>query len=312
MTRQIYVENYLEDEIPASPRDLAPFLKSILKRRSVETRPDIEDPSILWPYEFFGLDSQSIYGEADSYQQHQILKNLCQSKLEEALYIEKSGMTYAAKMALLAKNPHERSLYNMLSADEALHFQMIASWVPEPRAPGRQPFLKVLNQVVENGGYASLIFVAQVLLEGWGLSHYLGLYKSCLNPHLQASLKSILKDEAIHHGSGLVLTKQNPFIGGEKDLVYTIIHDFFQLVRLGPLGLATEIAEASGGLTSNQSDMIFQEHDAQRKIHADLKTLTELIEEHSPDPDLSGFVRAQGLDQPASAQEFREACKTLI
>lgn len=306
----VAVDNMLENIDCTPSKDIAPFLKSILKNKSGRSNGSENfDYAIYWDSSFYGLDKIGLYNESSEEIKSNILTLMTRGTLEEGLFIEKSGMTYTAKMALLARENDERSLYNMLAADEATHFQLIASWMPNPRSHERQPFLSVLNQIVEQGGYASLIFIAQVLLEGWGLSHYMSLFKYCRNEDLKTVFKMILQDEAIHHGSGIVLTKKNPFTGVERDLVYTVIHDFFQMVRLGPVRMAREISEEVGGLTQPQLEQIFIEHGAEQKVHASLVSLLKIVEDHSPDPDLAIFIRKQGLDKPVSDTEFARYCK---
>lgn len=274
-----------------------------MQRRGSQRCKAAED--IYWQSDFFGLNGCSFWENLDEETKGSVVKELNQKTLEEAFYIEKSGMTYTAKMSLLAETNEERSLYGMLSADEAVHFHMISSFMShEPSSHEDQPFLQLLDEVVYHGSFSALIFIAQVLLEGWGLSSYMGLLKASRNLHMTETLRSILNDEAIHHGSGIVMTKRHPLVGQDLEMVQEVLVKFFDLVRAGPVRTAATIAKSYGGFSKKDFVDLYREMDAEKQVMTNLGALTHLIDEHCTTPKLAEFIRAQKLDQPVNESEF--------
>ena len=303
MSRTVTINNLLgETQTKPSP-DLSPFIRAVLQKRGT---PSLRAPKdVYWMPDYFGLDKTSLWKKLGAEQKARVLQRLNKGLLEESFYIEKSGMTYTSKMALLAETNDERSLYTMLSCDEAVHFHLIASRIQgEPSPYDEQPFLVLLNKAVLEGGYSSLIFIAQVLLEGWGLSHYHSLLKNCVCDDLSNVFRMILKDEAIHHGSGLVMTKKHPFVKDEKEMVFTIIKEFFSLVRVGPLRVASALAQEAGGLSESELIGIFNELNGPASIEENLNTLTKLVRENTPDSSLPDFIERNGLNKASSGEEF--------
>ena len=308
MSREIEIKNILDQRQTRPSPDLAPFIRAVLQKRSAIVNPN--KPEIYWLPEYFGLHKLKIGQEAAPEQQGRILRSLNQGLVEESFYIEKSGMTYTSKMSLLAELNDERSLYNMLAADEAVHFQMISSYLLDEPAPyEQQPFLRLLDAAVHEGGYSSLIFIAQVLLEGWGLAHYMSLLKNCQNEDFRGVFRMILNDEAIHHGSGLVMTRKHPFLNQDKDIVLSIIKEFFSLVQIGPLRIASAIAQELGSLNKSDLVTIFDELEAKQSITENLSTLKKLVREHTPDSSLIQFIETNRLDISSSNTQFAEFLK---
>lgn len=306
MSKQILVNNLLSERQCRPKADLSPFISAVLQKRNVALYKG--DRQVYWHPSFFGLDQLQIWPQLGEEQQGQVLFKLNQLLVEESFYIEKSGMTYTSKMALLAETNDERSLYNMLAADEAVHFQLISSYLlEEPGSFEQQPFLQLLDHVVHEAGYGSLIFIAQVLLEGWGLAHYLSLLKNCCNQEFSQVFRTILNDEAIHHGSGLVMTRRHPFIGREKEIVLSTIHDFFQLVRAGPVRVAQTVSKQLGGLNQKQLMTLYDDLQGEQGVATNLRTLTKLIRDHSPDSAVLDFITTHQLDQPLSSREFAKS-----
>ena len=303
MTRCIEINNRLDDCQTEPEAKLAPFVKSLVQKKVGNSK--ATKASLYWHASYFALDRLKIWAALNEESRNNILRKLNQTMLEEAFYIEKSGMTYTAKMSLLAESNDEQSLYAMLAADEAVHFQMISRFLlQKPQSYRQQPFLLLLDEVVHNGSFSALIFIAQVLLEGWGLSHYMSLLKNSQCPQLSHLLRLILNDEAVHHGSGIVMSQKHPLEGESLDMVKDILVRFFSMVAAGPVRVAAALATEVGDRGPQQFVDIFAQMQAEEQIQANLGALSKLITEHAANTSLHQFVDSQKLNRAVNAQQF--------
>jgi len=90
--------------------------------------------------------------------------------LAESWRIGRCGIDYCARMVRTAKDDDERRLFGLVGADEARH----AGWL----APGEQepdPFNRFIAALAETGTPQALAFLLQVVLEGFGITHYSAL-----------------------------------------------------------------------------------------------------------------------------------------
>jgi hypothetical protein len=200
-----------------------------------------------WQPAFYGLDRVSAFAGAAPAAQAAILEQCGKDLVAEAFYIEKSGMAFAAKMLLLAESADERKLYALFAADEATHFDAVAPFYGERvEHPTVNPFLALLSAVIEEGDRQSLQLVIQVVLEGWGLTHYRKLRDDCGHPALRAVLSAILADEAAHHGSGVLLLGERPLGAHSRAVAFAVLTDFLRLVQAGAAARRRFVAEVDG------------------------------------------------------------------
>lgn len=297
-------ENRLDDSDFLHNKELLPILKAALNKQGI-TAAGVQKESLYWPESFYCLPQLELYQSLKSEERQAVLLNCNQITLEEAFYIEKSGMTYAAKMALMAESNDERALYSLFCADEASHFNAINSFMPRPaRSFKRQAFLVLLDELLHHGSYPVLIYMIQVILEGWGLHHYRSLFQHCQNSELKQVLRSILNDEAKHHGSGLVLLPQKKWGRQDQALVSEFLAEFLELVRIGPLLLLDAIEDELGELERQDKAKLFSDWGGQVKIKASLDLLHKLMVSHCPDPLLVEKLEAKGLFQAAGLSAF--------
>ena len=125
----------------------------------------------------------------------------------------------------------------------------------------------------------SLVFVIQVILEGWGITHYKSLAKDCLNPKLEAVLEGILRDEARHHGSGVVLCRQRKISPETHQYTFEVLVRFLEMVQMGPQGLLAAMDEVGEGLTREQKLQFMLEIGAVNATAKRLEVLRWLMEE---------------------------------
>ena len=304
MSGTIEFKNRLDDGLMYSHKELKPLLQAALKKFPVsQIRNESSAPN--WSSSFFELEKISAYKRLTQEHKNRVLEHCNRDVLEEAFYIEKSGMAYAAKMSLLAENNDERSLYALFCADEASHLHAIHEFMGfEPESPKKQPFLKVLDDLVHHGSFNTLVYMVQIILEGWGLHHYLGLASGCENQQLTAVLRTIIQDEAKHHGSGLVVLPKHPWTAEDSSICFEILRGFLNLVRIGPINLLGSLERATMPLQKSERSEFYSEWGGTVRVSETLETLKKLIFEHGPDARMLQKLEDERLLEPAPLVEF--------
>lgn len=258
------------------------LLASALGQKAIPRPIDIDIP--LWNAECFQLSDCSFFNASTAIEQHQILHFAGQALLAESYAIEKAGVGYMAKMTLLAETTEERMLYSLFSADETTHLAQLTPFVRDPQVLGNEdPFLRLLEALLETGDRTALIFVIQVVLEGWGLSHYRRLSRHCQYPELGALFRSFLKTESQHHGAGILLFDTEMLCARSRGLIVDTLAAFLQMVQVGPQRLVEAIAQVKGGLTRAQRICLFTELDTEAQSREKLNLLRSLINPIAPD-----------------------------
>jgi hypothetical protein len=213
-----------------------------------------------WDAEFFNLHQVKIFQESSICEQSAILEFTNFKLLEESYFIEKVGVGYMAKMVLLAETIEERMLYGLFTADEATHLHQISHFLPEMTINSiDDPFLQLLSEIVENTDKTVLLFVLQVVLEGWGLSHYRRLAKKCHHPALAELFSSFLQAESRHHGTGTTLFNQTAVTASSQTTILDILSQFLSMVQVGPQNVLSAIEQVKGHLTREQKIQILEE-----------------------------------------------------
>ncbi len=142
----------------------------------------------------------------------------------------------------------------MFSADEATHLSQITHFLPKlSPTNSNDPFLSLLAEVVESADKTVLLFVLQVVLEGWGLSHYRRLAKECHHPVLAELFASFLYAEARHHSTGTTLFNQTPVSPDSQAAILDVLAKFLFMVQVGPQNVLSAIEQVKGHLTRSQT-----------------------------------------------------------
>ncbi len=237
-----------------------------------------------WSAEYFGLNKVDIFTESSPAEQTEIVEICNRDLLEESYLIEKAGVGYMAKMVSLAETTEERMLYALFAADEATHLAQISNYIPNPELINiHNPFLQLLQEVVENQDKSVLLFILQIVLEGWGLSHYRNLAKNCQNPQLATIFQGFLQQESRHHATGVTLfEKITPSPTNQQTIIETLTL-FLQMVKIGPQSVVTAMEKVKGHLSQSQKIHIFQQLDTQNHSSTRLQTLRSLIHNSNAD-----------------------------
>ena len=183
-------------------------------------------------------------------------------------------------MSLLSETVEERMLYGLFMGDESTHYQQVRRFLPnlgqdcEPSS-----FHQLLTHVIEEGERETLVFIIQVVLEGWGLTHYKSLADGCQSPKFEEALRGILRDESRHHGSGVILARERGLPPHTRDFTLEILSKFLEMVQYGPQSVVQAIVEENDGLTRAQKIEIFEELDTVGHSQERLNLLRTLMEQ---------------------------------
>lgn len=250
--------------LPAGHK-LTPLLAAAAAKAGVE-EPRLAFPDRAWDAGFFGLDRVAAYRKLKIARRREVLNRCAKGLLSESCHIEKLGLAFTAKMALLSRSEDERQLYALFAADEARHLREISRYLPDgPSAASENPFLLLLGEIIEKGSKPGLTRLIQVVLEGWGLTHYGSLARACRDEGLRRTLRRVLKDEALHHGSGVVLASSEPLTRAERREVEAWLLRLARMIQAGPQA----VVSALGPLSRREREKAFHElscetHSAER------------------------------------------------
>lgn len=231
-----------------------------------------------WNPEHFGLHKVKVFQNASSKQQQEIVQLANLGLLQEAYFIEKAGVGYMAKMLLLAETTEERMLYALFSADETYHLVQISRFLPQQQLVGTDDaFLHFLADLIESQDKMVILFVLQVVLEGWGLSHYRSLAKDCQDAELGQVLTSFLQDESRHHATGVTLFNQKPLCASSRRAIVEALALFLRMIQVGPQRVVTAVEQVLGDLERSQKVQLFEELDTEAHSGTRLARLRSLM-----------------------------------
>jgi hypothetical protein len=280
----------------AEPHAVRRTVKTALRRRrGVDDAPE-RGSHAHWRAGTYGLDRTRAYKEATGEQRRAVLEDCGRALLEEAYFIEKCGIGYAAKMILLSESSCERQLYALIAGDEAAHLSSIGRFYQGEGSGG--PFLALLEELVEEGDRHSLQLIVQVVLEGWGLDHYRVLRDTCTSHPLRRALSVILADEATHHGSGVALVRDAVLSAESVDYATDLMARFLAMVQPGPLAVIGAVDRALGGLTAEQRTELWNQLGGASHAGQRLEKLRQLMGKVSGALPVLSRLEAAGCFRP--------------
>lgn len=258
----------------------------------------------FWSAEYFGLAKSTLFNSLAPDRKTQILESLSLGILEEAQFIELAGMSFTAKMSLLSEDQRQRQLYSFFAADEARHYRLINSIIGEPKAEtlNNNSFLKYLGDVIQNESRLPLMFLSQVILEGWGLTHYTNLSENAQSEKVTVILKSIVADEARHHGSGVVMFSENSMTKAELESVDSWLHQFLEMIRIGPYSVIATLRAHADGLSESQIQQYLVETGFETKIRSDLEIMKTLMRKSGAENLMASATRKNLFVIPSVAE----------
>jgi rubrerythrin len=301
----IQVETNLDAPDLRSDHDLYAVLQSALKSRAADQPANAGALETYWPAAHFGLDRVAIFRDASAEEQARIFAGCSRDVLAESYFIEKSGMVFAAKMTLLAESAQERMLYSLFAADEAVHFNWIANYAASESVAGfiDNAFIRLLDEILQSADKPALTCIVQVVLEGWGISHYHALMRDCLDGDLRATFEKIIKDEARHHASGVILLNEQQPTANQQTAIIDALRRLLLMVQVGPQAVVAQIERVQGHLSSAQREKVFAELDCERETAKKLETIKSLIRSTALADVILDALERQGAFRPYSAIE---------
>ncbi|MBE9029683.1 ferritin-like domain-containing protein [filamentous cyanobacterium LEGE 11480] len=262
-------------DLPFSPNEK---LQRILRSALGTPHSTCDTAGLPWTASYFDLDRVDLFTQATDPQQQQILQIVNRNLLEEAYFVEKAGMGYMANMVQVAETLEERMLYSLFCADESRHLSQIRGFLMDEPEKTQDPFFQLLAELAESGDRSVLLFVIQVVLEGWGLSHYRRLAKHCAVPELASLLLGFLQEESRHHATGVTLFQEMTVSPVAMDAVTEILTRFLQMVQVGPQAVVAAIAQTLGHLSMSQKVTVFEQLDTQVHSAGRLAVLQNLMQ----------------------------------
>lgn len=203
--------------------------------------PDAPDGATpLWNSAAFGLDCVSAFQQASDAGQEAVLRDCGHNVLAESSSVERTGIRYCAAMAQWAESSEERELFERIGADEAQHAEWLAQWLPEP--PPADPFNRFIGGLLDTGTAQPLAYLLQVMLEGFGITHYQSLTIGCRDVALGSTLRRLAVDEALHYGGALLVFKAERMNAAERRFVADGAYAFLQMFRVGPQAVVAALA----------------------------------------------------------------------
>lgn len=287
---------------------LYPVLASALRSRPAPmTEAPVDRP--FWPASYFGLEQVTIYLDSGEAEQQAILLGCSHSILAETYYIEKCGMYFASKMCLLSESAQERMLYSLFAADEAVHFNWIGGYAPAESVKGIEsnPFIRLIDEVLRKEDRTTLSYIVQVILEGWGISHYHGLAKACLDAGLIAVFENIIRDEGRHHASGLALFNEQRHSADKLKRLTDLLAQLLLMVQAGPQMVVSQIERVKGRLSQAQKTRTFAELDCEAGTMSKIKSLKSLIKTTACASEILSELERKGSFRAYTASECAAA-----
>lgn len=233
----------------------------------------------IWNEHFFGLGHVEAFQTLTKEQKSDVLSRCDRGILKEIQIIELAGTLFAAKMSITSETLEERELYNMFAADETRHLRIISQFVGEPvfgDAVGNS-FGEFLARIIQTEERSVLVYIIQVILEGWGIRYYTQLAKHAQDSDLCERLKEIVFDEGKHHGCGLLLFEEKKLTPNQFQRCLDLMLEFTAMVKAGPVRVVANLANVAEGLTSIQLQRVLQQMQFDEKIATDLQTLKHLM-----------------------------------
>ena len=279
MTRTPEINVGLDLSHEGRTSELGRIVDSRAKTRGIKPPVDLGDPAHYFRDAFFCLQDARLFRDAGPARRRAIRVNCARTVLREAYFVEKSGLAYCARMLLEAETTDSRQTFAQMAGDEATHLAWITPYVFDHERTGPYgPFLRLIVDLIEGGPPAVLIYALQVVLEGWGLSHYRSLAGACDFGPLHKVFNAIRRDEAYHHKTGHIMLDPEQLGPRERDLVVEAMASFLELPRAGPLGVMAAISECNGGFDVPTLATLFEDLSGAKSAAAKLGLLRRLMD----------------------------------
>ena len=243
--------------------------------RAPHVPPSQDGARCPWEAETFKLDRVRSFRQAEADAKEAILTRCAHNLLAEAWCVEQRGIAYCAKMASKAESDAERALFAHIGGDETQHAAWLTPWLFQ--TPVSDPFNRFIDGLLEAGSRQSLVFLLQVVLEGFGITHYQSLSAGCRDRALAQTLKRLALDEALHHAGGLLVFQPERLTTAERRFITDGAYAFLQIFRVGPQAVAGALIQQIGACTIGELTEVFAALDSQTTAAVKLARLRKLM-----------------------------------
>jgi hypothetical protein len=229
----------------------------------------------LWDAGAFRLDQVRAFREASVGTRTAVLAACARNVLAEAWCVEQRGIVYCTAMAQQAESNEARELFLRIGADERQHAAWLAHWIAQP--PAADPFIRLIDGLLAAGSPQPLAYLLQVVLEGFGITHYQALSANCRDPAMAQTLRRLAIDEALHHGGGLLVFEPTAMNAAERRFALGGARAFVQMIRVGPQAVVAALAQEIGVASLGDAAAVFAELDTEAASGAKLSRMRALM-----------------------------------
>lgn len=280
-----------------------PPLDSVCRKIASRTASDLRadsprDPRQIWREEFFGLHRTRFWRSANSAARENLLIRCASNVLREAMGIEHEAMDYCAKRVRIAEDAVEKQVYCLMAAEEARHFHWLDSLVaPLGANPAPDPFTVFLKRLVAEGTPLAQSYLLQVILEGWGISHYRRLGAGSGDPVVSRVMFGIARDEGLHYAAGVAHFDASLLTGHEREFIRVALAELCTMLACGPLAVLHETEVSAGGFGKSERKRTLENLQDEGLSAARLEHLARFVA-HQGMAGEADWLRRQGLLTP--------------
>ncbi len=279
-------------------------IKGSLRRKGRLGEAPIVDPlTLAWPASLYTLHQSKLFASQSETKQQQIIRACNNFVLTESYFIEKAGLAYCAKMISLGETTEIRQMYGLIASDEAVHLSWLAPYLTHlQRVSPQGKFIQHISGMIEHCDANTLYFLIQTVLEGWGIAYYKTLGKTCQWPSLQETLLNIVKDEAIHHNTGVALFDPRRLTKQHEADILDGMKRYCDILRVGAQNIVACIEQHTGPLSFDTLTELFEALEAEHSAAVKLKVLTSIMRQPVTEKWLDQ-LEVEGYLTPYSPEE---------
>ncbi len=264
---------------------------------------DYDEQQLAWPANLFTLHQSTLYQSLSLDLQQCIAKTCNDFVLTESYFIEKAGLAYCAKMITLGETTEIRQMYGLIASDEAVHLSWLAPYLThDQRVTPQGKFIQHISNMIEACDVNTLYFLIQTVLEGWGITYYKTLGKTCQWNSLQRTLLDIVKDEAIHHNTGVALFDPARLTQQGHAFIHDGMKRYADILRSGAHNIVACCEQHLGALSLPELTELFRALEAEQSSAIKLRILKSLMQQPVTASALATLVE-QGYFTPYSPSE---------
>ncbi|MGE3319890.1 MAG: hypothetical protein AB7I18_11410 [Candidatus Berkiella sp.] len=256
-------------------------LKGSLRRKGrLRDHPKYDAQLTAWPASLYTLDKSALFQNQSHEMQQQIVQACNNFVMSESYFIEKAGIAYCAKMIALGETTEIRQMYGLIASDEAAHLSWLAPYLTiEQRVSPQGKFVQHISTMIENCEVNTLYFLIQTVLEGWGIAYYKTLAKTCQWDCLKETLLDIVKDEAIHHNTGVALFDPKRIDHQAEKDIYDGIKSYLDILRVGAQNIVACVESELGPLSFSELTALFQAIESQSSSMVKLQIMKKIMQQ---------------------------------